>query len=881
MTVFNEDYLKHYGILRKSGRYPWGSGASESTRNRSFLDTIDMLKKDGMSETEIARGYGITTTELRAAKTIARNQQKQEQINQVQRLADKGYSNVAIGERMGMNESSVRALRAPGYKDKTDILQTTASMLKDQVDKKDYIDIGTGVENHIGVSKNKLDTAVAMLREEGYTVHYVKVQQLGTGQQTTIKVLAKPDVPYSEVYRNRGSIKQVTDHSDDGGRSFEVLHPPLPISSKRVAIRYAEDGGAAEDGVIYLRPGAKNLSMGSSRYAQVRISVDDTHYLKGMAVYKDGLPDGIDVMFNTSKTNTGNKKDAMKEMEKDKDGNIDINNPFGATIKVGGQRGHLNIINEEGDWDRWSKSLSSQVLSKQSPPLAKNQLNMTYERRQTEFADIISLTNPAVRKKLLETFADETDSASVHLKAAALPRQATKVILPVTSVKENQIYAPSFRNGERVALVRFPHGGTFEIPQLTVNNRNPEAKKILGTSAADAVGIHHKTAQRLSGADFDGDHVLVIPNNRGSIKSTPALEGLKGFDPRSSFPAYDGMVPISGPRKQQEMGKITNLIADMTIRGANSEELARAVRHSMVVIDSEKHNLDYKGSAAANGISQLKEKYQRSARSGASTLITKAGAEIRIPERKPRPVSKGGPIDPVTGKKVYVETGATYVDRKGKVVPKTTKSQRLAETDDAFTLSSGQPIERVYAEHSNQLKGLANTARKEAFATKPTPYSPSAKATYSNEVASLNAKLNLALKNRPLERQAQLLANTVVSQKRQANPNMDASDLKKIKNQALIEARARTGAAKQRVVITQDEWNAIQAGAISNSKLKDILDNSDLDTVRKLATPRVDVVMTSTKKVRAAAMLKAGFTQSEVADQLGVSLSTLKSSISE
>lgn len=881
MTVFNEDYLKHYGILRKSGRYPWGSGESESTRNRSFLDTIDMLKKDGMSETEIARGYGITTTELRAAKTIARNQQKQEQINQAQRLKDKGWSNIKIGERMGLNESSVRALLEPGYKDKTDILQTTASMLKDQVDKKDYVDIGTGVENHIGVSKTKLDTAVAMLREEGYTVHYVKVQQLGTGQQTTIKVLAKPDVPYSEVYRNRGSIKQVTDHSDDGGRSFEILHPPLPISSKRVAIRYAEDGGAAEDGVIYLRPGAKNLSMGSSRYAQVRISVDDTHYLKGMAIYKDDLPDGIDVMFNTNKTNTGNKKDAMKEMEKDKDGNVDINNPFGATIKVGGQRGHLNIINEEGDWDRWSRSLSSQVLSKQSPPLAKNQLNMTYERRQTEFADIVSLTNPAVRKKLLETFADETDSASVHLKAAALPRQATKVILPVTSVKENQIYAPSFRNGERVALVRFPHGGTFEIPQLTVNNRNPEARKILGTSAADAVGIHHKTAQRLSGADFDGDHVLVIPNNRGSIKSTPALEGLKGFDPRSSFPAYEGMIPISGPRKQQEMGKITNLIADMTIRGANSEELARAVRHSMVVIDSEKHNLDYKGSAAANGISQLKEKYQGSARAGASTLITRAGAEIRVPERKPRPVSKGGPIDPVTGKKVYEETGATYTDRKGKVVPKTIKSQRLAETDDAFTLSSGQPIERVYAEHSNQLKGLANTARKEALATKPTPYSPSAKATYSNEVASLNAKLNLALKNRPLERQAQLLANTVVSQKRQANPNMDASDLKKIKNQALIEARSRTGAAKQRVVITQDEWNAIQAGAISNSKLKDILDNSDLDTVRKLATPRVDVIMTSTKKVRAAAMLKAGFTQSEVADQLGVSLSTLKSSISE
>lgn len=887
MSVVVEDHLAHYGILRKSGRYPWGSGDSASTRNRSFLDTVAKLKSEGLSEAQIAEGFGIKTTQLRAARTIALAQQKQEKIAQAQRLRDKGYSNVAIGRRMGINESSVRALLAPGVQDKTDVLQATADMLKRQVEEKSYIDIGRGVEASlplgqdtsalVGISKEKMKAAVALLQEEGYKVHYVKVQQLGTGQYTSRIVLSKPDVPYSEVYANRDKIRLISEHSEDGGRTYEGIRPPVNIDSKRVAVRYAEDGGDTADGVIYIRPGAKDLSLGSSHYAQVRIAVDGTHYLKGMAIYKDDLPDGVDIVMNTNKSNTGNKKDVFKEFAKDVDGNIDSVNPFGSEIKR--QRGALNIINEEGDWDSWSRNLSSQVLSKQSPSLAKTQLNMTYERRKNEFDEIKSLTNPAVRKKLLETFADETDSAAVHLKAAALPGQSTKIILPITSIKPTEIYAPTYADGTRVALIRFPHAGTFEIPQVTVNNRNREARKILGTSNKDAVGIHHKVAERLSGADFDGDFVLVIPNNSGAIKSTPALEGLKGFDPKRSFPAYEGMVPITGPRKQQEMGKVTNLIADMSLRGATADEMARAVRHSMVVIDAEKHNLDYRGSEKANGIASLKDKYQGSSRAGASTLITRATSEKRIPEQRLRRASEGGPVDPATGKLVYVPTGATYVDKRGRTVLKTTKTTKLADTDDAYTLSSGHPMENTYAAHSNKLKAMANEARKEALHTPSVKISKSAKAAYSTEVASLNAKLNIARKNAPLERQAQAIANSIVAQKRQARPDLDASDVKKIKNQALAEARIRTGAGKQRIQLTDQEWAAIQAGAISNSKLKDILDNSDLDRVRQLATPRVDKLMTSTKTARAKAMLASGATQAEVAQALGVSLTTLKTSL--
>lgn len=880
MILDGEDYLAHYGILRRSGRYPWGSGGNQSTRNRNFLSYVEELRKSGMSETQIAKGLGISTTQLRAVKSIAKTQAKQANIARAQRMKDKGMSNIAIGERMGINESSVRALLEPGRRDKADVLETTASMLKGQVAEKGYIDIGTGVENHIGVTGTKLNTAVAMLREEGYTVHYLQVEQLGTGKNTTVKVLAPPDTPYSEVYKNRGQVRQITEYSEDGGRSYLGVKPPTNVDSKRISVRYAEDGGADADGVIYVRPGVDDISLGGARYAQVRISVDGTHYLKGMAMYKDDLPDGVDLEFHTSKKNTGNKKDAAKALKDDPD------NPFGAVVRqreyIDGKGNRklsaMNIVNEEGDWDNWSRSLSSQMLSKQSPALAKGQLDMTYERKKREFDEIAALTNPAVRRKLLESFADGVDASAVHLKAAALPRQGSHVILPVNSLKETEIYAPNYRNGERVALVRYPHGGVFEIPELTVNNNHPQAKRALGR-ARDGVGINSKVAQRLSGADFDGDTVLVIPNGGRRVRTAPALEGLKGFDPQARYPGHAGMRKMNARTKQLQMGDVSNLITDMTIRGAGSDEIARAVRHSMVVIDAEKHGLNWKQSAVDNGIAQLKAKYQGSSRAGASTLISRATSQTRVPDRKPRSAAKGGPIDKETGRRMYEPTGETYTNRRGKVVPKSTRSTRLAETDDAFSLSSGTPMEKVYADHSNSLKAMANNARRLAVNTRTTPYSPSAKAAYRREVASLEAKLNVALRNAPLERGAQLLANTVVSAKRQSNPDMEPANLRRIKAQALNEARVRTGAKKQAVQITPSEWEAIQAGAITNNRMTQILNNADLDTVKVLATPRRQVLMTSVKKQRAQSMVAAGYTQAEIADALGVSVTTLKTAL--
>lgn len=876
-----ETTLQHIGMPRRSGRYPWGSGENPYQSNQNFLGYVDQLRKEGLTESQIAEAVGISTTELRAKKAIAKQENRQEDQAFAQKLKDKNYSNVAIAKRMDIPESTVRNLLKDAEQNKKDVLFATADVLRQQVADKTYLDVGSGTELELGISQTKLNTAVALLKEEGYSVHTIKVEQLGTGNETRLKVLVPPGTEYSELIANRDKIMPLQAYTEDGGLTYLNIKPPKNFSSKRLEIAYDEDGGSTKDGVIELRRGVDDISLGEARYAQVRVQVDGTHFIKGMAMYSDDLPDGVDIRFNVDKKNTGNKLDALKELKRtERTGEIDTDNPFGATIKPGGQHGVLNIVNEEGDWDNWSRTLSSQMLSKQNPSLAKKQLKMTLDQREEEFNEILSLTNPTVRRKLLESYADGADADAVHLKAAALPRQRTQVILPMNSMKEGEIFAPNFRNGEKVVLVRYPHGGTFEIPELTVNNKNQKAKKAIGLDSTDAVGIHHKVAARLSGADFDGDTVLVIPNNDGKIKVSAPLKGLKNFNPKVSYPLPKGKKPMTEEHKQTEMGVISNLITDMTIKGATQAELAKAVRHSMVVIDAVKHGYDYKLSEKDNGIKQLRQKYQAKPNGragGASTLISRASSEERVRKRKPRPFGEGGPIDPKTGKKVYVDDGpGHYINKKGQKVALTTKSTKMYEADDAFSLSSGTAIETVYASHANKLKALGNAARKETLKQTNTPYSRSARETYNKEVASLNASLNQALRNAPLERRAQVVANATVRAKIRDNPSMESESIGKIKGQALSAARNRVGAKKVQVSISPREWEAIQAGAISPTKLARILDNADLDTVKAYATPRANQGMTPAKISRARAMLNNNYTTAEVADALGVSTSTLR-----
>ena len=913
------DELLHYGMPRRSGRYPWGSGKDPYQHSGDFLSRVEELTKKGMSEKDIADSMGLTTSQLRIQKSLAKDERRTIEVDTAKGLREKGYSLNEIAKMMGYkNDSSVRSLLNEQSESRMKEAMNTAQFLKKQVDEKGMIDVGVGVERELGISKEKLKTALYILEMEGYNTFGGGVPQVNNpGKQTNIKVLCPPDTPFKTITDKNGNEKKVSSAiydyekvhsiteytSHDSGKTFDTFKYPSSMDSKRLAIRYAEDGGIQKDGLVEIRRGVADLDLGGSHYAQVRIMVDGTHYIKGMAVYSDDLPPGIDVMFNTNKTKDKSKLEVLKPIKNDPD------NPFGSLIKAGGQSYYtdkngerkLSLINkraEEGDWGDWADKLPSQFLSKQSKQLAQRQLQLAAADKKAEFDEIMGLTNPTVKKALLKSFSDDCDSAAVHLHAAALPRQKYQVILPVPTLRDNEIYAPNYNDGEKVALIRYPHGGIFEIPILTVNNKHKDSIKMIGPNAKDAVCINSSVAERLSGADFDGDTVQVIPtNSKVKINTKPPLKALEGFDPKMEYPERPGMKYMKTGKKdntQNEMGKISNLITDMTLLGASDDELARAVRHSMVVIDAAKHKLDYKKSEADNNIKALKKKYQghidpETGRysEGTGTIVSRAKGQQSVLKRQGSPI-----IDPETGKQSWkVADNVTYEKkmvnkRTGKeytkTITKTQKSTKMMETDDAYTLvsDSRNPIELVYADYANQMKALANQARKEMVTTPDIPYNPEAKARYQKEAASLQAKVNVALKNAPRERQAQTMANAILQAKIKDNPDMTKKEKKKAGQQALDKMRMKVGAKKEPVKITEKEWEAIQAGAISPSKLKTIINNADLDTLRQMAMPRSTKQLSQSKINHIATLKASGYTNAQIAQKLGVSTSTVSKYLS-
>lgn len=920
-TEEDPDVGAWYGIKRRSGRYPWGSGDNPYQHSGDFRSRIQELEKKGYTEKEIAKmimpgDEELSTTELRVLKSIANEERRSELVTRAEFLREQGLSLDKIAKEMGYpNDSSVRSLLNKSAKDRMNQSKVTADYLKQIVDEKGMIDVGKGVERELGVSKTKLEEALTRLYLDGYEVYGVGVPQAtNPKQQTNTKVLCKPGTEYKNAY-DFEKIYSVSDYDkilvNDGNDIRKAFEYPTSLDPKRLQVVYGDKGGADKDGVVELRRGVKDLDLGESHYAQVRIMVDGTHYIKGMAVYADDLPDGVDVRFNTNKKSgtpiLGEKDHSVlkpiskdpsnpfKSLIKEKGGQSYYEDPNGNYINSEtGKRESLSLINkraDEGDWGEWSNKLPSQFLAKQNKDLIERQLGLAKADKAAEFEEINSLTNPTVKKVLLNSFANDCDSAAVHLHSASLPRQQYQVILPLTSIKDDQVYAPNYKDGEKVALIRYPHEGTFQIPILTVNNKNAEGNRVITKNAKDAVGISAKTAEQLSGADFDGDTVMVIPtNSKIKIHNQSPLKDLEGYDPKIEYGPDSTDKPYRRMKDtQKQMGVISNLIMDMTLKGAKEEELARAVKHSMCVIDAEKHNLDYKRSEKENRIAELKQRYQGRIgedgkyHEGASTLLTKAGGEKTVLKRQgsPRVNDKDKPwYDPSRpeGSLIYKNADKLeYVDKKGKLRTRTQASTQMAEVDDARDLISSARTnkEEMYAEYANYMKDLARQARLTSLHTDSIKVSSSAKKAYEGEVSSLMSKLDLAERNAPRERRAQAIANSRAKAKIESDPDLKPEDKKKIRNRELLQARIEVGAERHPIEITDREWEAIQSGAISETSLLSILNHADIDKVKERATPRQSKVPSAAKIAKMKAMKASGRTNQEIAEATGFSTSTI------
>lgn len=937
----DKEVLEHYGMPRRSGRYPWGSGDEPYQHSRDFLGRVEEMRKSGFTYTDsetgkrytgdnaIAKSLGYSSTDFRTVYAIAKDARRTDDVATAKRLKEKEGMNVSeIGRKMGINESSVRSLLNSDRESRMKQARDTADFLKERVDSSRHgmIDVGNGVEKELRISKEKLDQALFMLQAEGhYEVYSGRFDQVtNKGQMTTQKVLCKPGTEHKDIYQ-LDKIDTVKDYiSRDDGKTFEKkFHYPESMDSKRLKIRYAEDGGVERDGLVQLRPGVPDLSLGESRYSQVRIMVDNKKYIKGMAVYGDpkDFPPGVDVIFNTNKHKDKSKLEVLKDIKSDPD------NPFGSLIKDADQGGQywytdksgkkkLGLINkrsDEGDWTEWKDALPSQFLSKQTKSMAEKQLGIAKANKEEEFAEIMALTNPTIKKYYLNKFAQSCDSAAVHMKAAALPGQKYHVILPMTTMSDREVYAPNYADGTKLALIRYPHGGTFEIPIVTVNNKNREGIKMIGKTSVDAIGINSKVAERLSGADFDGDTVMCIPTGNGKVKvaNKPPLKELEGFDNKLE---YGTVMKIGSDKKEHyyrngnevqimkktdtEMGRISNLITDMTLLGADDHEIARAVKHSMVVIDAEKHKLDYKASEKDNNISALMKKYQGKARGGASTIVSRGSGEKDVVKRQGTPkINQKGKdwYDPSRPEGALIYRKADDADyivtkvnkRTGEttevVKTRTQKSTKMAETDDAMTLVSERkhPMELVYAEYANSMKAMGNKARTEMVNTGKIAYNRDAKRKYENEVESLTEKLRKAELNTVRERTANRMAAATVAAKKKAaedaGEKLKSKDIKKAGQVALTKYREEVGsiARKERNIIINDkEWEAIQSGAISETTLKRILNNCDPDSLRQRAMPKESKTLTTAKVNRIKAM-SASYTIAQIADKLGISTSTV------
>ena len=325
--------LMHYGKSkmdgapgRGSGRYPLGSGEDPNQHRGDLISRVQELRRQGMSEKDIAEAVGYSsTTQLRTAYSNAVNERRATQISSARAMLADGKTQAQVARELGINESTLRSLLNERSEARTNAAKETADFLRAQIEAKGMIDVGTGVELELGVSREKLNQALATLEAEGYVVYGGGVPQVtNPGKQTNIKVICPPGTEHKEIY-DFENVHTVTDYKmrvdEDGSEHFDKgFEYPASMDSSRMMVRFRDDvapdghTGVEKDGTVEIRRGVDDLSLGESHYAQVRILVDGDKYIKGMAIYSDDMPDGVDVVFNTNKTRDQADKGAILDL---------------------------------------------------------------------------------------------------------------------------------------------------------------------------------------------------------------------------------------------------------------------------------------------------------------------------------------------------------------------------------------------------------------------------------------------------------------------------------------------------------------------------------------------------------------------------------------
>ena len=134
----DEEFLEHYGMPRRSGRYPYGSGKDPYQHEPDFLSRVEKLKAKGWEETSenIKKEFGLNSHQYRIEKSICIDERKALDIARAKSLKADGLNTSEIGRRMGVNESTVRGWFDQEKKAKYNLSKATAEFLKEQVDQK-------------------------------------------------------------------------------------------------------------------------------------------------------------------------------------------------------------------------------------------------------------------------------------------------------------------------------------------------------------------------------------------------------------------------------------------------------------------------------------------------------------------------------------------------------------------------------------------------------------------------------------------------------------------------------------------------------------------------------------------------------------------------